>query len=152
MPYFIGNLLELPVTTTQDYSLFNVLGDYSIDLWRQQIDRIMQQHGLISFIIHPDYILGSKQQNTIKHLLGHLSELREEHGVWTPTPGEAAKWWRQRSKMSIVDESGVLRVRGEGSERARIAYAHIEDGQVVYRVAEGASHGQKLKSDGAGRG
>src|SRR5262249_34757470 len=26
MPYFIGKMLELPVTTTQDYGLFNILG------------------------------------------------------------------------------------------------------------------------------
>ena len=31
-PYLIGKLLELPLTTTQDYSLFHVLNDYSIDL------------------------------------------------------------------------------------------------------------------------
>ena len=38
MPYFIGNILELPLTTIQDYSLFHILGDYSISLWQQQID------------------------------------------------------------------------------------------------------------------
>ena len=30
MPYFIGKILELPLTTIQDYSLFHILGDYSI--------------------------------------------------------------------------------------------------------------------------
>ena len=128
MPYFIGNILELPVTTTQDYSIFNVLRDYSIELWKDQIHRIMEQHGFISVIIHPDYILGSKEQGTIKQLLSHLSSLRAERNVWTPTPGEVAKWWRQRSKMSLVEEFGMLRVRGEGSERARIAYACLEAG------------------------
>jgi hypothetical protein len=34
MPYFIGDLVELPLTTTQDYSLFHILGDHSLDLWR----------------------------------------------------------------------------------------------------------------------
>ena len=27
MPYFIGDILELPLTTTQDYSLFHILGE-----------------------------------------------------------------------------------------------------------------------------
>ena len=27
MPYFVGDILELPLTTTQDYSLFHILGD-----------------------------------------------------------------------------------------------------------------------------
>ena len=37
MPYFIGDLLELPLTTAQDYSLFHILGDYSTTLWKEQI-------------------------------------------------------------------------------------------------------------------
>ena len=41
MPYFIGDILELPLTTTQDYSLFHILGDYSIALWKQQIELIL---------------------------------------------------------------------------------------------------------------
>lgn len=45
MPYFIGDILELPVTTVQDYTLFNILGDYSIDLWKRQIELIMAKHG-----------------------------------------------------------------------------------------------------------
>ena len=40
MPYFIGNVLELPLTTIQDYSLFHILRDYSIDLWKRQLDII----------------------------------------------------------------------------------------------------------------
>jgi len=136
MPYFIGDIVELPVTTTQDYSLFHVLDDFSIKLWEQQIHCIMQQHGLMNFIIHPDYILGAKAQGTIRELLSHLSSLRAQQNVWTPTPGEVALWWRQRSKMSIVNESGMWQVRGEGSERARIAYACFESGRVVYRTVK----------------
>ncbi|HVB59215.1 MAG TPA: hypothetical protein VNE63_22650, partial [Candidatus Acidoferrales bacterium] len=56
MPYFVGKILELPLTTIQDYSLFHILGDYSIDLWKQQIDLIMQRNGPVSFITHPDYL------------------------------------------------------------------------------------------------
>jgi hypothetical protein len=136
MPYFIGDILELPVTTTQDYSLFHVLGDYSIKLWRQQVERIVEQHGFISFILHPDYIRGPRERGTISQLLSYLSTLRREGKLWVPTPGEVAKWWRQRSKMTIVEESGMLRVRGEGSERARVAYGRIDAGRVVYGAVE----------------
>ncbi len=57
MPYFIGNVLELPLTTTQDYTLFNIISDYSLDLWQRQIRLITENHGLLSFIVHPDYVL-----------------------------------------------------------------------------------------------
>ncbi len=56
MPYFVGDLLELPLTTTQDYSLFHILGDYSTALWREQIELIVARNGLVSFIAHPDYL------------------------------------------------------------------------------------------------
>ena len=56
MPYFVGRTLELPLTTTQDYTLFHILGDYSISLWEQQVDLILRRNGLISFLVHPDYI------------------------------------------------------------------------------------------------
>ena len=38
MPYFVGDILELPLTTTQDYSLFHILGEYSTALWKEQIE------------------------------------------------------------------------------------------------------------------
>ena len=38
MPYFLGDILEIPVTTVQDYTLFSILDDYSIDLWKRQIE------------------------------------------------------------------------------------------------------------------
>jgi len=56
-PYFIGKILEIPVVATQDYTLFHILRQYSMDLWEHQIELILQQNGLISFIVHPDYLL-----------------------------------------------------------------------------------------------
>ncbi len=37
MPYFVGKILELPLTTAQDYSLFHILNNYSIELWKRQL-------------------------------------------------------------------------------------------------------------------
>jgi hypothetical protein len=31
MRFFIGRILELPLTTTEDYSILHILGDHSID-------------------------------------------------------------------------------------------------------------------------
>jgi len=44
-PYFVGDVLELPLTTVQDHSLFYILGEHSIDLWRKQIEIISAHHG-----------------------------------------------------------------------------------------------------------
>ena len=131
MPYFVGDILELPVTTTQDYALFNYLNEYSIDLWKRQIELIMESHGLINFIIHPDYITKSREWNVYKSLLAHLARLRDEKKLWIPLPGEVDRWWRQRAKMTIVEDDHGVRIEGEGSERARVAYASENDGRLV---------------------
>lgn len=130
MPYFIGHVLELPVTMTQDYTLFNILNDYSTRLWERQIELIMDKHGLMSVVIHPDYLTGSRERSVYEALLAHLSDLREKKNVWITTPGEVNRWWRQRSEMTIVEEGGQLRIEGAGHERACVAYASEKDGRL----------------------
>jgi hypothetical protein len=132
MPFYVGKILELPLTTIQDYSLFNILGTYSTDLWRQQIDIIRRQHGLISFNVHPDYLNSKRARAVYQELLQKLATLRAEAGVWTPLPMDVDTWWRQRSQMKLVPDGGSWRIEGPGAERARIAYASLADDAVVY--------------------
>ena len=136
MPYFIGKIVELPVTCTQDYTLFQILDDYSIDLWKEQIALVREHHGLISFIVHPDYIIDQRAQDAYKALLGHLARLVAEDGIWTALPKDVAKWWRERSEMNLVFEDSQWHVEGPGKERARVAYATLAGDQVTYRLAE----------------
>ena len=133
-PYFIGRVVELPLTTVQDYSLFHILGDYSIDLWKKQIQLILEKHGLISFIVHPDYLLNERALSVYRTLLGYLSELRRERNVWMALPGDVQQWWRERQEMKLVLEDGKWRIIGPGCERARIAFASIRDGRIVYTL------------------
>jgi hypothetical protein len=132
MPYFIGKILEIPVTATQDYSLFHILRDHSIDLWKRQAELIMEKHGLMSFIVHPDYIMTHRERKTYETLLGYLSQLRDERGVWIAKPGEVNRWWRQRDQMRLVEASNGWTIQGPGSQRARVAYASEKDGQLNY--------------------
>jgi hypothetical protein len=139
MPYFVGKILELPVTATQDYTLFNILNDYSLDLWKSQIDLIMERHGLISFIVHPDYVTTPREMAVYKALLGYLAQLREEKGVWMATADEVSRWWRQRAEMTIVEDGEALRIEGAGSERARLAYASEKDGRLVFTLSSASA-------------
>jgi hypothetical protein len=132
MPYFIGKILELPLTTIQDYSLFHILGDSSIGIWKQQIDLIRERNGLISFIVHPDYITPERDREIYKSLLSHLRSLRAESTLWMALPGEIDKWWRARDQMELVFRNGQWHVEGEGSERARTAYATVTDNRLTY--------------------
>jgi hypothetical protein len=139
LPFFIGNVLELPVTTTQDYSLFHILCDYSIQLWRRQISLIREKHGLISFIIHPDYIIRAAARRVYMELLAYLSELRSEGKTWIALPREVAAWWRLRSALKLVNVNGSWRIEGKGSERATIAYAVMADDKIIYELDPAAT-------------
>jgi hypothetical protein len=140
MPYFVGNILELPLTMVQDYSLFHILNDYSINLWRRQIATIMQKHGLVSVIAHPDYLLGQPQREVYLELLQHLVELRENKNLWVALPGEVNSWWRNRHQMTLVGDGAGWRVEGPGSDRARVAYASLEGDRVKYVLEPVRSH------------
>jgi hypothetical protein len=136
MPYFIGDILELPLTTIQDYTLFHVLNEHSIDLWKRQIRMILAKNGLASFIVHPDYIAEAKTQAVYKDLLAMLVELRSREALWFALPGEIDSWWRARNRMSLVNDNSSWRIVGEGAERAVLAFAREVDGQLIYERAE----------------
>ena len=134
MPYFFGNKLEIPVTTTQDYMLFRLLNDYSISLWEEQIKLIVARNGLVSFIIHPDYIIEKKARDVYRDLLTHLSELRQRHKIWFALPGEIDRWWRARNEMRIVGQDGDWRIEGEDAGRARLGFAQRIGDRLEYKV------------------
>jgi hypothetical protein len=136
MPYFIGDLVELPLTTIQDYTLFHVLGERSIELWKRQMDLILAKHGMTAFLIHPDYIRGPRTLRIYKELLALLGEIRRREAIWFALPCEVDKWWRARSRMSVIREGKSWRIVGDGSERAVLAFATEVDGQLAYELAD----------------
>lgn len=137
MPYFIGKILELPLTTIQDYPLFNILNDYSIRIWRQQIEKLIEWNGLISFNIHPDYLIPEKARGVYVELLDYLNTLRD-HGVWFARAGEINDWWRKRARMRLVQRGGEWAIDGEGCEEAAIAWAVSENGRLKFELQSAA--------------
>lgn len=134
MPYFIGNVLELPLTATQDYSMFHILRDYSLELWKTQIELVRRQHGLISFIAHPDYLIGDNYRATYEKLLDHLNRFSADNNVWKALPGEVNTWWRARNAMKLVKDGTQWKIEGAGSDRASIAFAVLEGDRLEFRV------------------
>jgi hypothetical protein len=139
LPWFIGSILEIPVTTTQDYSLFNILNQHTIELWQQQIAAILENHGMASFIVHPDYIRSPRPRRTYMQLLEHFSRLHAESGVWIALPHQVDRWWRERNQMRMVRNGDAWEIQGPGSERARVAYAYLDGDRIVYSFTQPAT-------------
>jgi hypothetical protein len=148
MPYFVGGLVELPVTASQDHTLFNILSDYSLEIWKQQANLILKHHGLMNFIVHPDYILENKPQDAYKRLLAFLSDLRQKSGVWMALPRDVNRWWRQRDQMVLTHCGGNWIIEGEGSDKARVAFATLEGNELVFSVSDRAQSAAAVATHG----
>jgi len=134
-PYFVGKIVELPLTALQDYSLFHIFNDYSIDLWRQQLGLIRERNGLMSFICHPDYLIEPRPRAVYEALLGYLQRMIIEEKIWAGLPGEIDRWWRARSQMMLVLRDSGWEIVGPENRRARLAYAVLDGGKLRYELA-----------------
>ena len=134
MPYFFGETLEIPVTTTQDYMLFYLLNDYSLELWKEQISLIVARNGLASFIVHPDYVIEQKARGLYRDLLAFICQLEREQRIWIAVPGEIDGWWRSRRDMRIVGQANNWRIVGKNAEHAKLAFARIVGDELKYEV------------------
>ncbi len=136
MPYFVGKIVELPVTTAQDYTLFHILNDYSIDLWKQQIALIRGRNGLISIITHPDYLFEKGACHVYSSLLDYVRKMVDQDRIWAALPRDVDLWWRARSQMKLVRKNNEWEIMGPEKERARLAYAVLDQGRLSYELAE----------------
>src|ERR1700756_3384833 len=105
-----------------------------MDLWEQQIELVLEQHGLVSFIVHPDYLLEKRARDAYSSLLERLAHLRRRSKMWIPLPRQLNDWWRSRNEMRLVKEGSSWQIKGLQQERARVAFAYLEDNRVVYSL------------------
>src|ERR1700690_4080785 len=103
-PFFLGELVELPITMVQDHTLWEILRRPTIDLWQVKGDWVIANHGLINVIVHPDYVRSPQRLELYARLLGYLRERIDAQGGWHALPREVASWWRNRAEMSVVVE------------------------------------------------
>ena len=136
MPYFVGKIVELPVTTSQDYTLFHILNDYSIDLWKQQTALIGRKNGLMSVLTHPDYLFEERARHVYLSLLEHVRTMIDREKIWATLPGDVDLWWRARRQMKLVRKDNAWEITGPEKERARLAYAILDEGRLLYELAK----------------
>jgi peptidoglycan/xylan/chitin deacetylase (PgdA/CDA1 family) len=127
LPYFLEDLVELPITLVQDHTLWEILRADSIEHWTRKSDWIIEHRGLINLITHPDYLDTPARLRMYEEFLEYLAA---QEGGWYALPRDVAQWWRERSEMRVV----VDRVEGPGAERASVAWARVDGDAVVIDV------------------
>ncbi len=108
-PYWVdankhgSGFVELPYTLAQDFTLYVILQEQSIDVWTQKLDWIAQQGGMALLITHPDYMnFTGKNFGINEYPVKRYEEFLEfikaryEGQYWHVLPKEIARFWLKR--------------------------------------------------------
>jgi peptidoglycan/xylan/chitin deacetylase (PgdA/CDA1 family) len=125
MPFLFEDVVELPITLTQDHTVWEILRSPGLDLWRRKSEWLMANHGLINIIVHPDYVV---EQRFLDRYEAFLAFLAEHDDGWHALPRDVARWWRQREGLTIASGGAVA---GSTDYRASVAYATARDRLLV---------------------
>jgi peptidoglycan/xylan/chitin deacetylase (PgdA/CDA1 family) len=129
LPFFFGEMVELPITLVQDHTLWEILRQDTIDLWTEKGDWIAANGGLINPIVHPDYLDTPARLRMYEEFLEYLAG---QSDAWHALPAEVASWWRQRRDLSLRRDGATTWIDGPGAERARLRWWRADfDGGVV---------------------
>ena len=94
------DFIELPYTLPQDFTLFILLKEPNIEIWKKKLDWIVAKKGMALVNVHPDYIrMNENSADTQEYPLFFYVEflkyiLDKYHGqYWHVTPSKIAKFY-----------------------------------------------------------
>jgi hypothetical protein len=97
--------VEIPYTLPQDATLFLVLREKTIDIWKRKTDWIVAHGGMVHINVHPDYLAFDGRQPAINEFsvelyAEFLDYIRETYGdvCWNALPREVARFYRSHVK------------------------------------------------------
>ena len=103
--------VELPYTLPQDFTLFLLFREQTIDIWRRKLDWIAQHGGMALVDVHPDYLCfdGSMPGPRLYPATRYKSFLeyvrRQYDGAfWNVTPREVAQFCARVRKASAASQ------------------------------------------------
>jgi hypothetical protein len=120
LPYFNGQMVELPVTMPQDHTVFEILGQSDETLWVEKAAFLKARGGLANLIVHPDYMLEPGRLDAYRRFLAGVADDRT---VWRGLPRDVSAWWRRRDGSRLERVHGRWRVAGPASGEAVVSFA-----------------------------
>jgi hypothetical protein len=104
-PFWVKNgegnkgYLELPYTLAQDFTLFILLKENTIDIWKKKLDWIVENGGMALINVHPDYInfntgKHNREEYSIELYVELLKYIKEKYSdnYWHVLPKQAAEY------------------------------------------------------------
>ena len=116
-PYFIDDLVELPITLPQDHTLFEILREPDGRIWLDKAQALRRRGAMVLVLTHPDYARDPREAAAWRDL---LELFHGDDTMWQPLPREMAAWWRQRAVSVPRRVAGRWEVAGPAEGRARV--------------------------------
>jgi hypothetical protein len=123
LPFFNGDLVELPITLPQDHTVFVILRRDET-LWVEKIEFLRRRGGMAMLLTHPDYMIDGPALEAYARLLGRYAD---DATAWRALPHEVSAWWRRRGSSRLEQVNGEWHVRGPAADEAVVA---LLDGEV----------------------
>lgn len=108
-PFWVGDgsatkgYIELSYTLPQDFTLFILMKEKNIRIWKKKLDWIVEKGGMVLLNSHSDYINFNKQKNGPEEyaaelyieFLEYIKDTYKDQ-YWHVLPKEIASFWKQR--------------------------------------------------------
>ena len=111
-PFFISNMLEIPVSLPQDHQLIRVSG-LTVS---EAVEELFRVSGLVQgiggacvLLVHPDYEFGQPENSEEYYRL--LARFKSDPECEILTLGELARWWTHRANSQIETGNGDISIR-----------------------------------------
>jgi peptidoglycan/xylan/chitin deacetylase (PgdA/CDA1 family) len=117
LPYFNGEMVELPLTMAQDHTLFVILRESDDTLWVRKAELLRERGGMALIDTHPDYLIDDGIRAAYGRLLQRYAG---DATAWKALPREVSAWWRRRAASRIERVGADLVIDGPAGE------AHVE--------------------------
>ena len=108
-PFFLGNLLEIPITVPMDATLM-LHGDAPETIartWRRKLDFIRERGGLATLVTHPEPHFSGRPE-MVRIYAELLEYLADQSDCWLAPMAHIADWWRKGGK-AVRGGSGIRR-------------------------------------------
>ena len=119
LPFFNGELVEMPVTLAQDHTLFVILGQQDETTWVQKAEFLRAQGGLAMLDTHPDYLIDERIFGAYSRFLDCFVD---DPTAWRALPREVSAWWRRRAASWLEQSEDGWRIAGPAAAEGRVVF------------------------------
>jgi hypothetical protein len=105
--------VELPYTLPQDFTLFILFREKTIDIWKEKLDWIAGMGGMALLNTHPDYMnfkgTPGNEEYPARYLEELLQHIASKYGgrYWHPLPREMATFWTSKHHSELPGDVAI---------------------------------------------